>query len=85
MTGLQPVGDWDGDGLPDVVARTGSGELRLYRTNGAGTITGGQKIADGWNQIESFAGQNPDRAGSGLMAVDGSRKLWLYKFNGFEK
>ncbi|SDP28453.1 SpoIID/LytB domain protein [Pedococcus dokdonensis] len=49
-----PVGDFDGDGLTDLIARRASdGALWLYSGNGAGGFKGYRTIGGGWNIFTS--------------------------------
>ncbi len=54
MSQLFSPGDFSGDGIPDIIARRSTGELRLYEGNG----TGGQRtpttIGTGWNVMNAI-------------------------------
>ena len=50
LTAFVGPGDWDGDGRSDLLARTASGDLLLYRGNGAGRLTSpAVRTGTGWN------------------------------------
>jgi hypothetical protein len=67
------VGDLDGDGHPDLVARVkGTGELRLYRGNGTGGFHAGVVLTGNYSGYQLLAGSG-DWNGDGipdLMAVN---------------
>jgi hypothetical protein len=48
MTWIYSPGDFSGDGNPDVLARTATGTIVLYRGNGAGGWLGSSQIGNGW-------------------------------------
>jgi hypothetical protein len=50
FTALLAPRDWDGDGQPDLLARTSAGALLLYRGNGAGGFLQptAKQIGSGW-------------------------------------
>jgi hypothetical protein len=57
FTALTGIGDFDGDGHSDVLARTSDGRLFLYRGNGAGGWAGsGQAIGSGWQGFNAIIG-----------------------------
>ncbi|WP_330285663.1 trypsin-like serine protease [Streptomyces sp. NBC_00576] len=53
-TALAAVGDVNGDGRADLVTRTGSGTLWLYKGNGNGTFAAAAKGATGLNSSNLF-------------------------------
>ncbi|MEW2118635.1 trypsin-like serine protease [Streptomyces sp. NPDC005474] len=53
-TALAAVGDVNGDGRADLVTRTGSGTLWLYKGNGNGTFATATKGATGLNSFNLF-------------------------------
>ncbi|MDX3457954.1 trypsin-like serine protease [Streptomyces sp. ME02-8801-2C] len=53
-TALAAVGDVNGDGRADLVTRTGSGTLWLYKGNGNGTFAAPAKGATGLNSFNLF-------------------------------
>lgn len=56
FTVLLGGGDFDGDGLPDVLAQTSDGHLFMYRGNGAGGwITGrGDPLGEGFSSLSAL-------------------------------
>lgn len=78
--------DWDKDGNEDVVARNSAGQIRLYRTNGAGSFIPETRatIGGGWNGmtfIRTLTGHNgfaPVKT-VGLLALDGAGVLHYYQ------
>ncbi|MDO9456868.1 FG-GAP-like repeat-containing protein [Nocardioides sp.] len=50
-----PVGLWDGDGAPDVIARNGS-KLTLYPGNGPGGLTGARALSFDATPYDAFIG-----------------------------
>jgi hypothetical protein len=79
------VGDWNGDGAVDLVARiTSSGELRLYPGTGAGTIGPSTRIGTGWGSITAIIAPG-DWDGDGrpdLLARMADNTLRIYPGNG---
>lgn len=78
--------DWSGDGKPDVLAVNSSGQLLMYRGNGAaGWITGtGEVIGTGWNIFSTILYAS-DWSGDGkpdLLARDTAGNLLMYRGNG---
>ncbi|MGZ4624533.1 MAG: FG-GAP repeat domain-containing protein, partial [Mycobacteriales bacterium] len=47
-TSIIGAGDWDGDGLPDLLARTSDGSLWLYSGDGMGGFAGHRQVSGGW-------------------------------------
>jgi hypothetical protein len=85
MTSIQGVGDFDGDGWPDVVARDASGTLWLFPNNGSGTGFGNPiQLATGWQSMTAIVGAGDwNRDGAvDILARDSSGTLWLYPGNG---
>jgi FG-GAP-like repeat/Tachylectin len=79
--------DWNGDGHPDLLARTSEGALLMYRGNGAGGFL--QPTAQvigpsGWQVFTALLGPT-DWSGDGkpdLIARDAAGKLFMYRGNG---
>ena len=60
------VGDWDGDGIPDLIARTPSGDMYLYKGLGGGRIDPTPTLlATGWDSFDQIIGP-VDWNGDGL-------------------
>jgi hypothetical protein len=80
------VGDWNGDGRPDMVARDpATGDLWLYRGNDAGGFLGWGVIGRGWNTVtDLFSPGDFDGDGhADLVArVKAYGQLVLYSGNG---
>ena len=86
MTAIVSVGDLNGDGNPDVVARKADGTLWLYPGNGSngfGTPTQLAPTVDwaGMTAIEGVADFNGD-GHVDLVARDSTGAVWLYPFTG---
>ena len=77
--------DFSGDGKNDILARTSSGEIWLFRGNGAGGwAAAGKAIGWGWGAFDvlmsprDFTGdRRPD-----VLARKTNGELWLYAGNG---
>ena len=82
---MTQVGDWDGDGHQDLVARyPASGALWLYRGDGGGSFAGSAAIGNGWQIMDLLLGPG-DWDGDGaadLLARRTNGTLWLYPGNG---
>lgn len=79
------VGDWDGDGAVDIVARkVSTGQLLLYSGNGLGALRGGRVIGTGWGIVNALVAPG-DWSGDGrpdLLGRTRDGKLHLYPGNG---
>ena len=84
-TTLTPVGDFDGDGRADLVARDGrDGRLWLYSGNGWGGFRSYRAIGSGWNGFTALLGPG-DWDGDhhhDMLARTASGYLVLYRGNG---
>ena len=84
ITDLAASGDWDGNGVIDLVARDGAGALYLYSGNGTGGFTGARVIGSGWQGFVQITGPgdwNGD-AKPDLLAQRSDGALLLYPGNG---
>ncbi|MFJ8310594.1 MULTISPECIES: FG-GAP repeat domain-containing protein [unclassified Streptomyces] len=83
------AGDVNGDGVPDLLARTPSGELYLYAGTGdaKAPFKSRVKIGTGWDMYDAGKIAAPgDLTGDGrsdLVAVDSSGDLWRYDADGY--
>ncbi|MGW2860624.1 FG-GAP repeat domain-containing protein [Streptomyces sp. NPDC001205] len=81
---LTVPGDLTGDGRPDLIARTASGDLYMYADNGAGQFRDPVRIGFGWGIYDTVIGAG-DLNGDGygdLLARDTAGVLWRYDGNG---
>ena len=83
---VRVVGDWDGGGTADVVARhKATGALWFWPGRGNGTLGGGRQIGNGWNGIRELVAPG-DMDGDGTADLLGARSddgtLWLYPGTG---
>ena len=84
MTAIMPAGDFDGDGHPDVLARTANGALMLYSTNGDGGWRRVVQVGNGWGVFTSvFSPGDFDRSGgSDIVGAKADGSLVLYRTSG---
>ncbi|MFI7339016.1 FG-GAP repeat domain-containing protein [Streptomyces sp. NPDC050085] len=77
---LAAVGDDDADGNDDIVARTTSGTLYLYESDGTGKFKPRLGGGTGWNPITAFANSGSDRyiGKRAVVAMDKYGSLWQY-------
>ncbi|MFJ4225566.1 FG-GAP-like repeat-containing protein [Microbacterium sp. NPDC089695] len=54
LTSIHGAGDIDGDGAPDVIARSSTGDLLLYPGNGRGGFLSSRVIGSGWNVMSQI-------------------------------
>lgn len=83
---VSQVGDWDGDGSADVIARDfARGHLWLYRGNGTGGFAGARAIGSGWSVADTLFGPG-DWDGDGAVDLLVRRRddatMWLYRGDG---
>ncbi|HEX2704143.1 MAG TPA: SpoIID/LytB domain-containing protein, partial [Candidatus Lustribacter sp.] len=67
---LVPVGDFNGDGHPDVLARGNDGALLLYSGNGSGKFTAVRAVSTGWQVYASLFSPG-DLTGDGVADLVG--------------
>jgi len=72
------VGDVNGDGFPDVMARDHTGVLYFYAGTGSATapFKARVKVGTGWNMYTQLVGAN-----GRIIGRDTSGKLWSYQVN----
>lgn len=77
-------GDQSGDGVADVLAVNGSGELYLYKGRPDGTVGHGWKVGRGWGSTNwiQMAGDLDGDGRSDLLARRTDGTLWLYRSRG---
>ncbi|MFE4195723.1 FG-GAP-like repeat-containing protein [Paenarthrobacter sp. NPDC056912] len=77
-------GDFDGDGVNDVLGRDSAGGLYLYSGNGDGGWTGPRKVGTGWNIFTSLVspGDFNSDGTNDVLARDSSGLLYLYPGDG---
>ena len=51
MTSILPVGDVDGNGYQDLIARGPDGLMRFYSFRSDGTLAGGRVVGNGWQGL----------------------------------
>ncbi|MBB4693906.1 FG-GAP-like repeat-containing protein [Paractinoplanes abujensis] len=87
FTAIFSPGDFTGDGFADVIGRTSTGELKLYRGNGKGGWLNGTNpdvIGSGWNSFTQIFSPG-DFTGDGfsdVIARNTAGELKLYRGNG---
>jgi hypothetical protein len=82
---IAPAGDLTMDGIPDVLARTSSGDLYVYPLTATGAPHPGIRIATGMNGMTDIMGVGPNDAGAAPDVVarePGGGALLLYGGNG---
>jgi N-acetylmuramoyl-L-alanine amidase/FG-GAP-like repeat len=78
-------GDFTGDGKADIIGITSSGDMYLYRGNGAGGFAaGGTKIGAGWNMFAKVfsPGDFTGDAKTDILGITPSGDMYLYRGNG---
>ena len=86
MSSLTGIGDFNGDGRSDLLAReAASGALWLYPGNGTGGWLPRVRVGAGWNVFDAVMSPGDitgDRAPDVLARESGTGRLWLYPGNG---
>ncbi|SEE46064.1 Repeat domain-containing protein [Streptomyces sp. 2131.1] len=79
---LVAVGDTDGDGHADFMARKENGDTYSYRSTRAGTFAPRVFDKAGWEEAALFAGAggNPDYGKHELLAITNAGLFWWYQF-----
>lgn len=72
---LVAPGDFNGDGISDLIQRKVNGELWLYPGDGTGRSRAGQRIGTGWQIFDTILG-------TGDFNADGKNDLVARKFDG---
>ena len=82
MTSISGPGDFDGDGIPDVMGRHNNGGLYLYSGNGLAGFKSGKQIGVGWQGMDTIfgvgnasSGQFVEPAGAGDLNGDSARDV----------
>lgn len=79
MTALTPAGDWNKDGIPDLLVRERTGKLFLYAGRADGLLGARVQVGSGWNGMRAIGVSNPQKASQGVWSVGSDGKLWSYK------
>lgn len=77
-------GDFDADGINDILAKDSAGNLFLYAGTGDGGFFAGRQVGSGWNAFNSIVSPG-DFNGDGnndILARDSGGLLYLYPGNG---
>ncbi|MFJ2740007.1 FG-GAP-like repeat-containing protein [Streptomyces sp. NPDC087440] len=76
--------DFNGDEQADIMARDGSGNLKLWTHNAGGYFNAPVQVTGGWNFSQTIAGDVTGDGKADLLARDGSGnlKLWAGRGNG---
>lgn len=81
---LDTVGDWNGDGALDVMARQPSGQLWLYPGDGKGGWLPWREVGSGWQGFRIIGpGDFNGDGNADVLAIEAATgRLWLYPGNG---
>ncbi|MEU5088345.1 VCBS repeat-containing protein [Streptomyces sp. NPDC021356] len=74
------AGDWNGDGLGDLLGRTASGDLYYYYADGSGNFLARKKNGSGFEPVDLFSGSgaNPYWGKASLVGLDNGGTLYWY-------
>ena len=78
MTALIPIGDWNGDGVPDLLARDKAGLLYLYPGRGDGTLGPRAQVGNGWSGMVALGAADQNSRKSSLWAITSEGKRISY-------
>ncbi|MFP5333958.1 MAG: FG-GAP-like repeat-containing protein [Actinomycetes bacterium] len=83
MRALLGPGDWNGDGLRDLLAVDAAGALWFYAGNGAGGFRAAQRVSTGWEGVDllTAVGDLDTRGTPDLVGRRSSGELVLYRGN----
>lgn len=76
---LAGVGDWTGDGTPDLLTRDRAGVLYLHPGQKDGTPGTGSRVGVSWNSMKYLEVASQSQAKSALWSVGTDGGLWSYK------
>lgn len=77
------AGDWNDDGIGDVLGRDAGGQLWFYPGNGSGGVGSRVWMGGGWSGYQIVAVSDWDRdSDADLVARDPGGQLWLYRGRG---
>jgi hypothetical protein len=82
---IEAIGDFSNDGIPDVIARTSSGELRMYVMTRSMTFGWWIQLGLGWQGMRSVIGAgavNGDYNGDVVALRDSDGAVLLYRGSG---
>ena len=83
MTAIVGVGDFNGDGHPDVLARDSSGTLWLYPGNSSDGFGPRVSLGGGWNGYTLWESGTSTVTGTRIsLRRDATGTLWLFEGNG---
>jgi hypothetical protein len=84
MTAILCPGDFSGDGYPDLLARTATGDLLLYAGTPYGSLAAGVRVGTGWSGMRWVVSPG-DVSGDGysdVFAVTAAGVAWVYPGTG---
>ncbi|WP_317453813.1 VCBS repeat-containing protein [Streptomyces sp. CBMA152] len=77
---LMSIDDGNGDGYADLVARSNSGTLYFYASDGKGNFASPQEMGTNWQETQAFSGSgaNPTPGKNGIIGRDNRGTLYHY-------